>query len=154
MSQVHLVADLGNDAVFFAWAGSVAFLAVYLLLARGWRTEVGRALITLDTGLTLALGPSVIHRLFGLSLTSLLFSWYFVASIALVGAAAWWRVWLVVKVQLRGRHDATFRGRPTLPGAPDRRTHFEERHRLDLHLRFRIRHRRPHAPVRMGSRAC
>ena len=99
---MQLLTDLGNDVVFFACAGSVAFLTVYLLLARGWRTEIGRALITLDAGLTLALGPSVLHRLSGLSLASLAFAWYYVASIALVGAAAWWRTWIVIKVQARG----------------------------------------------------
>lgn len=102
MTQVQLLADLGNDVVFFAWAGSVAFLLVYVLLARGWRTKLGRALIRLDAGLTLALGPSVLHRLFGLSLASLPFAWYYVASIALVGLATWERVWFVVKVQARG----------------------------------------------------
>lgn len=103
MTQVQLLADLGNDVVFFACAASVAFLLVYLLLARGYRTEIGRALITLDTGLTLALGPSVIHRLTGLSLASTAYAWYFVASIALVGVATWWRVWFVIKVQWRAR---------------------------------------------------
>jgi hypothetical protein len=102
MTQAQLLADLGNDVVFFACAGSVAFLAVYLLLAQGWRTEIGRALIMMDGGLTLALGPSVLHRLLGLTLTSIWFSWYFVASIALVGAATWWRTWFVVKVQAAG----------------------------------------------------
>jgi hypothetical protein len=104
MTQAQLVADLGDDMVFFACAGSVAFLAAYLLLARGWRTEIGRALITLDIGLTLTLGPSVLHRLFGLSLANIAYAWYFVASIALVGAATWWRTWFVVKVQWRERH--------------------------------------------------
>lgn len=103
MTQVQLLADLSNDVVFFAWAASVAFLAVYLLLARGWRTEIGRALIMMDAGLTLALGPSVLHRLFGLTLTSIGFAWYYVASIALVGAATWWRTWFVIKVQWRQR---------------------------------------------------
>lgn len=105
MTQAQLVTDLGDDAVFFACAGSLAFLAVYLLLARGWRTEIGRALITMDAGLTLTLGPSVLHRLFGLSLVNIAYAWYFVASIALVGAATWWRTWFVIKVQWRGRHD-------------------------------------------------
>jgi len=103
MTQVQLLSDLSNDVVFFAFAASVAFLAVYILLARGYRTEIGKALITLDAGLVLTLGPSVIHRLFGLSLTSIEFAWYFVASIALVGAATWWRTWFVVKVQWRER---------------------------------------------------
>jgi hypothetical protein len=103
LTQIQLLTDLGNDVVLFACTASVAFLAVYLLLARGWRTEIGRALITLDTGLTFALGPSVLHHLFGVSLTSVAFAWYYVASIALVGAATWWRVWFVIKVQWRGR---------------------------------------------------
>jgi hypothetical protein len=103
VTQAQLVADLGSDVVFFACAGSVAFLVVYLALARGWRTEIGRSLITLDAGLTLALAPSVLHRLFGFSLASIGFAWYFVASIAIVGAATWWRTWFVIKVQWRGR---------------------------------------------------
>lgn len=103
MSQVQLLADLSNDVVFFACAGSIAFLLAYILLARGYRTEIGRALIVMDAGLTLALGPSVLHRLTGLSLTSMSFAWYFVASIALVGAATWWRTWFVIKVQWRQR---------------------------------------------------
>jgi hypothetical protein len=102
VTQAQFVMDLGNDVVLFAWAGSVAFLVVYPLLARGWRTGIGRALLRLDAGLTLALGPSVLHRLFGFSLESLIFSWYFVASIALVGFATWERVWFVIKEQARG----------------------------------------------------
>ncbi len=105
MTQVQLVTDLSNDVVFAALAGSVAFLAVYVLLARGYRSEIGRALIVMDAGLTLALGPSVLHRLFGLTLTSIGFAWYYVASIALVGAATWWRTWFVVKVQWRQRRE-------------------------------------------------
>ena len=106
MTQVQLLADLSNDVVFFACAASVAFLVVYIVLARGWQSEIGRALITLDAGLTLALGPSVLHRLFGLTLTSIGFAWYYVASIALVGGATWWRTWFVIKVQWRQRRDA------------------------------------------------
>ncbi len=103
MSQAQLLADLSNDVVFFACAASVAFLLVYVLLARGYRTEIGRALITLDAGLALALGPSVLHRLFGLTLTSIGFAYYYVASIAIVGLATWWRTWFVIKIQWRER---------------------------------------------------
>jgi hypothetical protein len=106
MTQPQLVADLGNDAVFFACAGSVAFLLVYVLLSRGYRTEIGRALIVMDVGLTFALGPPVLHRLTGMSVASIGFAWYFAASIAVVGLATWWRVWFVVKVQWRNRNRA------------------------------------------------
>ena len=103
MTQLQLATDLGNDVIFAAWAGSVAFLAVYLLLARGWRTEIGRALIMLDGGLALALGPSVAHRLFGLPVEGAGFAWYVVGSLTLVAAATWWRTWFVIKVQWRSR---------------------------------------------------
>lgn len=99
---MQLVTDLGNDVVFFACAASVAFLIVYIGLARGHRSEIGRMLIILDAGLTLALGPSVAHRLTGLSLASLWFAWYYAASIALVGLATWGRVWFVIREQARG----------------------------------------------------
>jgi hypothetical protein len=102
MTQLQFLADAGDDAVFAAFAGSLAFLAVYILLARGYRSPLGRALIRLDTGLVLTLGPSVIHRLFGLSLASIGYSWYFVASIALVACATWERAWFVVKAQAKG----------------------------------------------------
>ena len=103
MSQAQLAADLSNDAVAFACAASVVFLFVYVALARGYRSEIGRALLTLDAGLTLALGPAVLHRLIALPVTSLAFSWYYCASIVIVGLATWWRVWFVIKVQWRGR---------------------------------------------------
>lgn len=102
MSQLQFLADLGNDVVFAAFSGSLAFLAVYILLARGYRSALGRALIRMDTGLVLTLGPSVIHRLFGLSLANIGYSWYFVASIALVGFATWERAWFVLKEQSKG----------------------------------------------------
>jgi hypothetical protein len=97
-----MLTDLAVDDVFFACAGSVAFLAVYLLLARGWRTEIGRALITLDAGLVLVLGPTVLARLTGLELAGIGYDWYSVASLALVGIATWWRAWFVIKVQAGG----------------------------------------------------
>jgi len=40
MTQAQLVADLGSDVVF-SRAPVLAFLVVYLALARGWRTEIG-----------------------------------------------------------------------------------------------------------------
>jgi hypothetical protein len=102
VTQAQLIADLGSDVVFFAWAASVAFLAVYTGLARGYRTDVGKMLITMDAGLAMALTPAVLHRLFGFSFASLVFAWFTVASIALIGAATWWRVWFVIRVQADG----------------------------------------------------
>jgi len=71
-------------------------------LARGWRTEIGRSLITLDAGLTPGAAPSVLHGCSGSRWPSIGFAWYFVASIAIVGAATWGDL-VVIKIQWRGR---------------------------------------------------
>jgi hypothetical protein len=102
MTQAQLLADLGGDVVFFAWSASAAFLVVYIALARGYRTDIGKMLITLDSGLALALTPPVLHRLFGFSFESLSFAWFTVASIALIGIATWGRVWFVIREQAAG----------------------------------------------------
>jgi hypothetical protein len=100
---------LNNDVVLYALLGSAMFLAAYAGLARGYRSgrmSVGWALITLDTGLVLALLPSVLHRIFGIPVNSAVFQWYFIGSLFIVGSAAWWRAAIVAVVQWRGRHAA------------------------------------------------
>ena len=104
MGQAQLVADLTDDVVMAAFVASVLFVVVYTALAPWWRSEIGRALIVMDPGLALVLGPSVIHRLFGVALvTSIWFSWYYLASIALVAGSTFWRTWLIAKTQWRHR---------------------------------------------------
>lgn len=104
MGQAQLVADLTNDVVMLAFAASVLFIVVYSALAPWWRSEIGRALIVMDAGLALVLGPSVLHRLFGLTLvTSIGFAWYYLASIAIVAGSTFWRTYLIAKTQWRHR---------------------------------------------------
>lgn len=104
MTQEHLITDLINDMVVLAFAASVLFIVVYTVLAPWWRSEIGRALIAMDTGLALALAPAVLHRLLGVSLAaSLGFGWYYLGSLALVAGATLWRTWIIIKTQWRGR---------------------------------------------------
>lgn len=105
MTQGQLLADLTNDVVLVAFVASVLFIAAYTGLARWWRSDIGRALVMLDTGLALVLAPSVLHLL-GLTLTdSTGFAYYYLASLALVAGSTLWRTWIVVRVQLQARRD-------------------------------------------------
>jgi hypothetical protein len=101
---VRLAAALTDDAILYALAASVAFLAFAALIdPKLFTTPIGRSLITLDTGLILLYIPSVMHRFFGLNVTSIWFAWYFLGTIVLVGSAVWWRTAILIRAQRRGR---------------------------------------------------
>ncbi len=104
MSQAHLAADLTNDAVLYALGASVAFLLFAVLLdPKLFRTPIGRSLVTLDAGLVLLYVPAVLHRFFGLQITQVAFSWYYLATVILVGSATAWRTVIMIRAQRRGR---------------------------------------------------
>jgi hypothetical protein len=106
VTQAQLLADLTHDVVVVAFFASVAFVATYTALARWWKSEIGRALVMLDSGLALALAPAVLHRAFGLALSeSLGFAWYYFGSLTVVALAIIWRTVIVAKTQWRGRRN-------------------------------------------------
>jgi len=100
---VRLAAALTDDAILYALAASVAFLAFAALIdPKLFTTPVGRSLIVLDAGLVALYVPSVMHRFFGLNVTSIWFAFYYLATILLVGSAVWWRTWIMIRAQRRG----------------------------------------------------
>jgi hypothetical protein len=102
MSQAHWAAELTNDAVIYALAASLAFLAFAVLLdPKLFRIPVGRSLIVLDAGLVALYVPSVLHRFFGLNISSLAFAWFYLGVIITVGTAVWVRTWVMIRVQRR-----------------------------------------------------
>lgn len=102
--MIGLATQLTNDAVLYALAASVAFLATFLIFDPGLRkTSIGKSLIMLDVGLTMLEAPSVLHRFLGLQISQAGFAWYFLATVAIVGTSVWWRTLLMVSAQLRGR---------------------------------------------------
>jgi hypothetical protein len=99
---MRLAATLTNDAILYALAASLAFLVFAALLdPRLFKTPIGRSLITLDTGLVLLYVPSVLHRFFGLNLSSIGFAYYYLATLVLVGSAVAWRTIILVRAQWR-----------------------------------------------------
>ena len=86
-------------AVLTAFFSSVLFLVGYSVLAPWWRHPVGRAVASLDAGLTFALLPAALHQLFGLSLISMFFAWYYGGSLFLVAGITLWRLVVIWTVQ-------------------------------------------------------
>ena len=106
MTQAQLAADLTNDAILYALGASLAFLAFAVLLdPQLFRSPIGRSLITLDAGLVLLYVPSVLHRFFGLQVSQIGFSWYYLATVVLVGTATAWRTAIMIRAQARGRKE-------------------------------------------------
>lgn len=86
-------------AVLTAFFSSLVFIVGYSILAPWWRHPVGRAVASLDVGLTFALLPSALHQLFGLSLISMFFAWYYGCTLFLVAAITLWRLVVIWTVQ-------------------------------------------------------
>ena len=108
MTQARLIADATQDIVTLAFFASVAFIVVYSLLASWWHSSIGRALIMMDASLSLALAPSVLHQLTGITIVaSKGFAWYYLVSISLVAASTMWRTWIVYRAQRPAAAPAT-----------------------------------------------
>jgi hypothetical protein len=104
MTQGRLAADLTSDAVLYGLAASLAFLLFVVVLdPRLRKTPIGRSLIVVDAGLAALFLPSALHRFFGLRVTQAGFSWYYLATILVVGTGVWWRTIILVKAQMRRR---------------------------------------------------
>jgi predicted lysophospholipase L1 biosynthesis ABC-type transport system permease subunit len=100
VTQAQFLAGATRWALVAAFAASVLFIVVYTAMAPWWRTQIGRALVTMDAGLALALGPSAAHFTFGLQITeSVAFAWYFLASLSLVAGSTLWRTWIIYRAQ-------------------------------------------------------
>ena len=101
---MKLAAALTDYAILYALAASLAFLAFAAVLdPRLFRSPIGRSLVTLDAGLVLLYVPLVLRRFAGLSLSNAVFSWYYLATIALVGSAVLWRTVIMVGAQWKDR---------------------------------------------------
>jgi hypothetical protein len=104
VTQARIAAELTSDAVLYSGAASTAFLAfVVTLNPKLWRTQIGRSLILLDAGLLALYAPAVLHRFAGLNITQAGFAWYYLATVAAVGTAVWWRTLIMIRAQLKGR---------------------------------------------------
>jgi hypothetical protein len=60
-------------------------------------------MVSLDVVIAAALLPSALHQVFGLTLASRTFAWYYFGTLVSVGTVILWRLWVVVRTQRRDR---------------------------------------------------
>jgi hypothetical protein len=95
---------LGQYVVMFAFISSLVFMAGYTLVAKWWHSAIGRARISLDFGIAVALSPTFLHVVFGIKVDdSVFFDWYAISAIAFVGLVSLWNLAIVARAQLEGR---------------------------------------------------
>lgn len=100
------LADNADAAVITAWAASVVFVIGYTfkwpgkIRAPWWRYRVGRAMVSLDVALMLALLPTVLRLVLHLNASHFVFfTWYFIVSLYVVAATTLWRLRTITYVQ-------------------------------------------------------
>jgi hypothetical protein len=97
-----MAADLIMAGVWFAFACTVLFVAVYSAVDRWWRHDVGWTMVALDFDLFLILLPSLLHYVAGWNLALPAFAYYYAGTLFAAGLITLWRGWVVCRVQVRG----------------------------------------------------
>ena len=100
---------MGPLAVSFLDWGTVAASAASILFLLGvswifpwWQTMAGRAMVTIDAALAVALFPAFLHFVFGLNTETTFFVWYYGSSLWLVAIVTMSRLVILYLVQRNG----------------------------------------------------
>lgn len=104
--MLNLIVSIQADEVVATFCCSLAFIALYTLVAKWWRSPLGRNLVAFDASLSLTLLPSVVHHAFGVSSAlSEPFAWFTLGAFAAVPCVIVWRAVILVRMQLGGLHE-------------------------------------------------
>jgi hypothetical protein len=110
VTQYHLLADIINAGVFAAFIVSLLFPLVGLPALKfwphwrigfwpWWKTGFGINVVSLEFVIAVALLPSFLHRIAGLSATTYAFLWLQAVSICLVPVVIIWRAVIIWHAQ-------------------------------------------------------
>lgn len=89
---------IGTIIYYVCTFGALSFVVLYATLAPWWRSIVGRHMMAFMVVLAGILSYGTVVPLLGLSLEQRL--WSRVIAFTLFGGVIWWRVWLVVALQV------------------------------------------------------
>lgn len=104
--MLNLIISIQADEVVITFCASVGFIVLYTLVARWWRSALGRNLVAFDSALSLTLLPAVLHHAFGVSSAlSEPFAWFTLAAFAAVPCVIVWRAVILLRAQLGGLHE-------------------------------------------------
>lgn len=99
MSTAQLQADIVTVIVQVAFWASALFVPVVSLFWPWWRAQFGRAAISIDVLLALALMPGTLRREFGIPVTSAWFGWFEIVVLGLIPVRTAWLAWSIWKLQ-------------------------------------------------------
>lgn len=92
---------LDESGLLAAFFGSMVFLIAVSCVSQWWATRWGRSVVSLDAALFIALLPTALHYLTGLSLRDEFFTYYYAGSMYLACATSLWRAYQYVRFHLQ-----------------------------------------------------
>jgi hypothetical protein len=102
MTMLQFLTDWIQDAVLAGFIVSFFFPIVIALYWRWWQHEFGWNVVALEWSIAIALFPAFLHRVFGVSLTSVWYQWTIAVALTLIPVILIWRAWAIYKVQKDG----------------------------------------------------
>jgi hypothetical protein len=100
MTLTQYVSTIETTATFLA---SLAFVIIYSITARWWRSALGRNLVAFDSALALTLLPSMVHHFFGVNtVNNAGFAWFTLIAFGFVPIVIVWRTAILIRLQLKG----------------------------------------------------
>lgn len=98
--------DTADASVIAAFVSSVLFVVYYTWRAPWWRYRVGRAMVSLDLALALALLPSFLRLTLHFSAADQFYDWYLTCSLFFVAFVTLWRMYTIRYVQTHPGSDS------------------------------------------------
>lgn len=108
MSSQQIV---GNGLVVLTTVLAWLFVVLYHLSSPWWRSEAGRNLMSMMAVIAAVLSLSAVRIVIGADSDTPWFIWLRVLTFAATPLVIGWRVWMLWRVQFRGRRWAEIRGR-------------------------------------------
>lgn len=102
--------DIGQYLVLAAFAASLALVLLCTLTWKWWRTVWGQTSVAISFALSVALFPSLLHRVWHANPGSLGFLVYYDASLALITGVELWRAVVFLRAQWRRSESRPDRG--------------------------------------------
>lgn len=93
---------LGDLAVYYCAAVSVLFIVAYSILAKWWKSDFGKHLFFFMLTVASTFVYWIVVRIFGRFPG---WEWFRLGLMLALGVVLTWRVWILVKVQIKGRLD-------------------------------------------------
>lgn len=105
---MNLTADLNTAAVVAAFLAPLILIVVYTAAAPWWRQKVGRALVQVKAGISLAMFPALVHRIdgHGLGRATPFFAWLQTVTWTFLAVMVLRLAWLSWRINRKGRRDA------------------------------------------------